>query len=191
MPLISSTTIITSISLFHITLAYFFLTNPSTIDDQVLVWVLGESMGMPLAEGSFDAQSPALALLAVVLGFVGFTDLVSLSMPEEIGLIYYWSSQAPLRTSLSMVVLFYSFLFGPSSPAYQSTARGASHFSHPPSHNPAYTPATWGGDALKNRVAFTFLFVEMISWFWAWVTLREERNALVDKLQRKSSRGEI
>lgn len=46
MPLISSTTIITSISLFHITLAYFFLTNPRTIDDQALVWVLGESMGM-------------------------------------------------------------------------------------------------------------------------------------------------
>lgn len=46
MPLISSTTIITSISLFHITLAYFFLTNPRTIDDQILVWVLGESMGM-------------------------------------------------------------------------------------------------------------------------------------------------
>lgn len=46
MALISSKTIITSISLFHLTLAYFFLTSPRTIDDQALVWVLGESMGM-------------------------------------------------------------------------------------------------------------------------------------------------
>lgn len=46
MPLISSTTIITSISLFHLTLAFFFLTNPRAIDDQALVYVMGESMGM-------------------------------------------------------------------------------------------------------------------------------------------------
>jgi hypothetical protein len=46
MALISSTTIITSISLLHLTLAYFFLTQPKTIDDQALVFVLGESMNM-------------------------------------------------------------------------------------------------------------------------------------------------
>lgn len=46
MALISSKTIITSVSLLHLTLAYFFLTNPGTIDDQALVWVLGESMGI-------------------------------------------------------------------------------------------------------------------------------------------------
>jgi hypothetical protein len=63
MALISSTTIITSVSLFHLTLAWFFLTNPSTIDDQTLVWTLGESMGMvhippgpPLLSGSLDHQ---------------------------------------------------------------------------------------------------------------------------------------
>lgn len=46
MALISAKTIITSLSLFHITLAYFFLTSPVTIADQALVYVLGESMGM-------------------------------------------------------------------------------------------------------------------------------------------------
>lgn len=90
-----------------------------------------------------------------------------------------------------MAVLFYTFLFGPSSPAYPSPSRGAGRLSHPPSYNPSYTPATWGGDSLKNRVVFTFLFVEMVAWFWAWVTLREERNALVEKLRRKSDRDEI
>ena len=46
MALISARTIITSVSLFHITLAYFFLTNPSTVDNQAMVYILGESMGM-------------------------------------------------------------------------------------------------------------------------------------------------
>lgn len=46
MALISAKTIITSLSLFHVTLAFFFLTNPATVADQALVWILGESMGM-------------------------------------------------------------------------------------------------------------------------------------------------
>jgi len=46
MALISAKTIITSVSLFHLTLAYFFLTNPSSINEQALVFMMGESMGM-------------------------------------------------------------------------------------------------------------------------------------------------
>lgn len=46
MALISARTIITSLSLFHVTLAFFFLTDPATIADQAMVYVLGESMGM-------------------------------------------------------------------------------------------------------------------------------------------------
>jgi len=46
MALISAKTIITSLSLFHITLGFFFLTNPITVADQALVYILGEAMGM-------------------------------------------------------------------------------------------------------------------------------------------------
>jgi hypothetical protein len=46
MALISSNTILTSLCLFHITLGFFFLTNPATIADQALVFVVGEAMGM-------------------------------------------------------------------------------------------------------------------------------------------------
>lgn len=187
MALISSTTIITSVSLFHLTLAWFFLTSPSTIDDQTLVWTLGESMGMPEARG-FEKQSSPLALVSLVLAFMGISDLVSLSMPEEISMLYYWGSQSPIRALFSMATIFYVFFFGPSSPVYQSPSRG--RLSHPSTHNPSYVPATWGGDLLKNRVIFTFLFIEMISWFWVWVTLREERNGLVEKLRRKTERDD-
>lgn len=93
MALISAKTIITSLSLFHITLGFFFLTNPMTIADQALVWALGESMGMPY-DRSFETHSPALAFLAVVLATMGLTDLVSLSsLPEEVGLFEHWGTQ--------------------------------------------------------------------------------------------------
>ncbi len=89
-----------------------------------------------------------------------------------------------------MVLIFYSYAFSPSSPLYSASARS---FSHPPSHvhNPSYAPATWGGDGLKNRVFFTFIFVEMISWFWVWVTLREEKATMASRKpsRRRSSAG--
>jgi hypothetical protein len=46
MALISGATIITSLSLFHITLAFFFLTSPASIADQTLVFIIGEAMGL-------------------------------------------------------------------------------------------------------------------------------------------------
>jgi hypothetical protein len=54
-------------------------------------------------------------------------------------------------------------------------------------HNPSYIPSGWGGDGLKNRVFFTFMFVEMISWFWVWVTLREEREKVLERKARRRS----
>ena len=51
MALISARTILTSISLFHVTLAFFFLTSPRTIRDQALVYILGESMGIVRSAG--------------------------------------------------------------------------------------------------------------------------------------------
>ncbi|KAJ6445214.1 increased loss of mitochondrial DNA protein 1 [Purpureocillium lavendulum] len=182
-------TIITSISLFHLTLAFFFLTNPRTIDDQAIVFIMGESMGM----------SPALAFLAAVLALLGLSDLVSLSMPEELGALYYWGTQAPLRSLFSMLLVFYSYFLGPSSPIFGSASSRAGRrasagivpsssstaSSSPSSSSPSYVyrPSGWGGDALKNRVFFTFMFLEMITWFWIWVTLREERAGVVEKLR--------
>ena len=44
MGLISAFTLIRTISLFHITAAYFFLAAPETIVDQNVVFILGESV---------------------------------------------------------------------------------------------------------------------------------------------------
>jgi hypothetical protein len=113
----------------------------------------------------------------------------------------------------AFILVFYSFAFSPSSPLYASSAAHPSSgpssstssqklsntlqsaFSqHPSAHhpNPNYVPSGWGGDSLKNRVFFTFMFVEMVSWFWVWVTLREERDGILEKsrrARRRSSQG--
>ncbi|KAK4192378.1 increased loss of mitochondrial DNA protein 1 [Podospora australis] len=195
MALISAKTIITSLSLFHLTLAFFFLTNPSTIADQSIVYLLGDSMGLPHSR-SFETQSPALAFLAVILAFVGISDLVSLSYPDEICLVYHWGTQAPLRVTLSFFLTLYSFFFSPSSPLFyhdeSSSSSTTLRFTHHPNvyaaaQNPNYVPSNWGGDALKNRVFFTFMFVETFSWFWIWATLGEEQKEILNKKARRRS----
>ncbi|XWW94026.1 hypothetical protein V2A60_001968 [Cordyceps javanica] len=183
MALIAGKTIITSISLFHLTMAYFMLFNPRTVDDQILVYILGRSMGLPPARG-LDSPSPALAFLAVVLALLGLSDLVSLSMPEELGALYYWGTQAPLRFMFSMGLVFYSYTFGPTGPLGVYTTGTSSK------------PGFFGGgggssptDGLKNRVIFTFVFIEMVAWFWLWVTLREERVGVVERLRKQQERN--
>ncbi|KAL2757222.1 hypothetical protein ACRALDRAFT_1067869 [Sodiomyces alcalophilus JCM 7366] len=192
MALISATTIITSLAFFHLTLAFFFLTSPITIADQALVWILGQAMGMPTTR-SFDAKSPSLAFLSVVLAFIGFSDLVSLSMPEEVSLLYHWGTQAPFRLFFSLCLVLYTVFFGPSSPLYR--ADGSNYFAHPSAQvpNAGYGTSGWGGDGLKNSVIFTFAFIEMVSWFWVWVTLREERQEVVKRnlKGRRGSHGRI
>ena len=44
MTLISFPTLIRALSVFHITLAYFFLASPKTVAEQSMVFILGESM---------------------------------------------------------------------------------------------------------------------------------------------------
>ncbi|TVY80387.1 hypothetical protein LSUE1_G003409 [Lachnellula suecica] len=168
MALISAATIITSLSLFHITLAFFFLTNPSQIADQTLVFILGEAMGMPESR-TFETQSAPLAFLSAVLLFLGVSDLVACSLPEEV-YSYFWGSQAPVRLILLFTYTFYSFFFSAKSPMYAGSGM--------------YSPGGWG-EGLKNRVFFTWAFVEMITWFWAFITLREERRELALRIQQK------
>ena len=86
-----------------------------------------------------------------------------------------------------MCFLFYSYFFGPSSPLYR-TASPRGYLAHPTSHNPSYHASSWGGDMLKNRVFFAFMFIEMTGWFWAWITLREERDALVVRMREQEAK---
>ncbi|KAI8950513.1 increased loss of mitochondrial DNA protein 1 [Xylaria longipes] len=171
MALISASTILTSLCLFHVTLAYFFYTNPHTIADQALVWVLGEAMGMPPTQ-YFSTPSPTSSFLAVILFFVGLSDLITLSMPEEIWLIHYWGAQAPARIVVFGCLTLFTYLASPPT--------------SPHLHPAGYGTAS-GSEGLCNRVFFAFTFLEFISWFWVWVTLREEAAAFTARKRRRSS----
>ncbi|ROV88052.1 hypothetical protein VMCG_10411 [Cytospora schulzeri] len=186
MGLLSGKTYITSLSLFHITIAYFFLTNPMTIVDHSLVWIIGESMGMP-EEPALESRSPAFAFLAVILAIMGLTDLLTLNLPEDVCLVDHWGMQAPMRLLISLILLAYTFIFGPSSPVYRDTTPARGRLAHPDAHvhNPGYVPSPWGGDGLKNRVFFAFMFIEMAAYFGLWVTLREERRDILARNARK------
>jgi hypothetical protein len=142
---------------------------------------------------SFDTQSSPLSLLAAVLFAVGITDLVSCSLPEEISQ-YHWGSQgtfpplssfsqknctnknnpAPVRLFLFGTIAFYSYTFSNSSPIYAQKP---------------YHASSWG-EGLKNRVVFTWAFVEMITWFWVFVTLREERRDLAMRIAERRAAEE-
>ena len=94
-----------------------------------------------------------------------------------------------MRFTLSFALVLYTFFFSASSPFYTSdkgafsSRTGSLH--HP---NPNYTPSGWGGDALKNRVFFTFMFIETISWLWVWVTLQEERREVLTRRAARQRR---
>ncbi|OTB06219.1 hypothetical protein M426DRAFT_318968 [Hypoxylon sp. CI-4A] len=180
MALISVKTIITSLCLFHITLAYFFYTDPDAIADQAIVWVLGEAMGMPQTS-AFATPSGASSFLAASLLLTGISDLVTLSLPEEIWLVHYWGSQAPLRVSLFAVLGLFTYFSTPS-----HGRAGAGWMSHPLA-GPGLTPGgtASGGDGLRNRVFFTFAFLEFLGWLWVWATLREERGLLALRQRRR------
>ncbi|KAI0872010.1 increased loss of mitochondrial DNA protein 1 [Hypoxylon argillaceum] len=172
MALISAGTILTSLCLFHVTLAYFFFTNPHTIADQAMVWVLGEVMGMPPTQ-YFSTPSPTSSFLAVILFLVGLSDLTTLSMPEEIWLVHYWGAQAPARIVVFGCLTLFTYIAAPSS-------------SSPPHILATYGTGS-GSEGLCNRVFFAFTFLEFLSWFWAWVTLREEAAAFAARKQRRRS----
>ena len=146
MAIISSKTLIATIALLHITLAFFFVTNPAIIEDQSLVYVIGEAMGMPQAGTAFSTPSPASALAGVVLLLLGLTDLVTLSTPEESWLLSHWPFQAPLRAFFFALLAVFAVLTNPA-----ARSDPASRLSHPraPWVGSAYGTAAGGAEARK------------------------------------------
>ncbi|KAI1799579.1 increased loss of mitochondrial DNA protein 1 [Daldinia bambusicola] len=198
MALISVKTILTSLCLFHITLAYFFYTNPNAISEQALVYVLGEAMGMPQTT-AFANPNPVSSLLGVSLLVTGLSDLVTLSLPEEIWMVHYWGSQAPLRITVFASLSLFAYFSTPSAgrsgpnrmshpltPPSSSLSSSSSSSSLPSSSLFSPTGPT-GSDGLRNRVFFTFAFIEFLSWFWVWVTLKEEAASFSARKRRRGS----
>lgn len=164
MAIFSAYTIIRSLALFHITLAVFLLRNPRTIADQNIVFILGESMQLPTPRDFFKA-SPTTAFIALLFAFLGISDLTAMSMPEEAAELY-WGTQTPVRLSFLFGISGYTYIFKEGG----IWANKGSAYKHNV------------GDNLKNSLVFTWGFLEMIAWFWVFITLRDERRQRTMKL---------
>lgn len=120
----------------------------------------------------------------MLLLVLGLTDLTSLSTPEEVWLLHHWRTQAPLRAFVFALLTLLTWLTSPAGPSDPSRPR-TSHARAP------WVGANYGtagaGEALRNRVFFTFAFVEFVVWYWAWSALRQEADALIARKREKAA----
>ncbi|MCJ1286911.1 hypothetical protein MMC26_006257 [Xylographa opegraphella] len=170
MPLITSTTLITSLAILHLTVAYYLLMAPGKIAHHNLVVLIGASMGLPPPPTSLlpTSTSPALPLAASLLSLLSVSDLAAAALPSEI-YTYYFAAQAPVRII---------FLFALEGCIYASKPGGL---------------LAWAGAeerAPSTGLAFTWGFVELVTWFWIYVTLRDERRELLVKVHDERAREE-
>ncbi|GAB7333853.1 hypothetical protein MBLNU13_g05977t1 [Cladosporium sp. NU13] len=159
MGLIGPYTLIRAISVFHITVAWFFLTAPRRVVDQNVVFMLGESMRLPHI-ATMDKSSEASAFIAVLLTFFGLSDLTAASL-DALPALEYWLANVPVRLTVLFGVTAYSWLF--SEDGYLGPTLGA-------------------GRHLCNSWVFTFAFMELMIWYWIFISLREERQIVADKI---------
>ncbi|GAB7344009.1 hypothetical protein MBLNU457_1937t1 [Dothideomycetes sp. NU457] len=171
MAIINAYTLIRTLSIFHITAAYFLLTAPKKLADQSIVVVMGEAMRIA-PSSHFNKPTETTALTAVVLAMAGVSDLVSASLPE-ITALEYWISQVPVRLTLLFGFTGYIWLFKDDGMFGSASGTIGRLGQQGPGH------------LLKNDLMFTIGFMEVCAWFWVFSLLREERGRFSERLAEK------
>ncbi|KAG8624044.1 hypothetical protein KVT40_009020 [Elsinoe batatas] len=188
MALISVFTLIRALSLFHIGCAYLLLVSPKTFAEQNMVMLLGDAMQLPETT-DFLRPTEATAYAALILLFLGVSDLVASSLPA-ITSLEYWITQVPVRLLMLFSITSYTYLFKEdgmfgSGPAAGSGGRGSGFAT-----NLKRERAT--GELLRNNLVFATGFVEVSLWFWVFVLLRDERRGMAGNLaERRHEREEL
>ncbi|KAJ5818335.1 hypothetical protein N7474_003926 [Penicillium riverlandense] len=204
MVLISSKTLIQAHAVLLLVIAGYLVKNPETITDSDLVFMLGESLKINFPSISSPQQSNPFTFCAVLLFVEALIDLVLLSnipfhealdealpfirplrntnlpsedlrvletLPEYItkSLTVYWNVWVAISGCRFLVYGALAF--------FVYYGRGEYMLS-------SYTSAvaTSGLNRLKHRVVFSFGFMEMMTWFWIFSTLRDERQERLTKL---------
>lgn len=97
-----------------------------------------------------DKPSEASAYIAVLLAFIGVSDLTAASL-DEIPALEYWLANVPIRLAFLFVVTGYAYTFkegGVFGPVEGSGGSGGV------------------GELLQNGFIFTWGFFELSMWFW-------------------------
>ncbi|KAJ5913504.1 hypothetical protein N7504_002387 [Penicillium tannophilum] len=203
MVLISSKTLIQAHAVLLVVIAGYLVKSPEVITDSNIVFMMGETLKVDFPPATSSLNSPFVfcaiflfvdALVDIfLLASLPFHNALDEAMPyirpfrnpnlasEDLraleklphyivkSLTVYWNvwinvAMARVAVYASIALFIYSNKgsFVASSYTAASTAAGL--------------------DRLKNRAVFTFGFMEMMAWFWIFVTLREERQERMTKL---------
>ena len=152
MPLISSATLIRTLSILHLTTAYYLLTKPSVLPNQNLVLVLGASMKLPIPTAALSTPSTATALAALFLTALAMNDLLAAAL-TQFAYDEYWGAQAPLRCFLWGILTVWVYVTGREGTGILGKTQDV------------VVGKGTGGD-LKNSFVFAVGFVEMSVMFW-------------------------
>ncbi|PVH97175.1 hypothetical protein DM02DRAFT_658534 [Periconia macrospinosa] len=158
MGLVSAYTVIRALALFHLTVAVLFLRNPRSVAEHNIVLLMQEAMQLPTPR-EFLKPTALTAFVSVLLAFHAISDLATFYLSEDL-LEMYWGTQVPIRLTFLFALTGYSYAFKPDG-MFVSSGR-------------KYTVNK--GDLLKNSVVFTFGFLELATWFWIFLALRDERR---------------
>lgn len=113
----------------------------------------------------FNKASPVTAFAGMALGFIGISDLIAVSINEPVA-VEYWSAVTPLRLVVLFPLTAYAYLYQPEHFIGLKGKLGASKAS----------------DLLKNDFTFSWLFLEVVMWFWVYVSIGEQRKAAAQRM---------
>ncbi|KAI9729061.1 MAG: hypothetical protein M1828_000146 [Chrysothrix sp. TS-e1954] len=171
MAIFNTPTLIRSLSLLHLTTAYYLLTKPSILPTQNLVLVLGASMKLPITTSALSIPTTATALAALFLAVLAVNDLLSATM-TQFAYDEYWSAQAPVRCGIWMLLTVWVYASGRNEEIMGLDGG---------------LVGKKGGFAgeLKNSFVFAVGFVEMSIMFWIFLALRDERKKAAMEIVEK------
>ncbi|KAL4961435.1 uncharacterized protein BDV14DRAFT_124407 [Aspergillus stella-maris] len=202
MGFLSSKTLIKGHALFLFTLAVYLTKSPEVITESDVVFVFGEFLQLDSsAASSFSRPQSPFAMCGILLIADALIDLILVTKIPHINEILAMAeaarSEAPgavnglsrMRTNpfIARLATLYSEIWTLLSISRFCLFFAVSFFIY------QSKPDAWGGkgtsfggadadgavsglEHLKNRVVFTYGFMEMMFWFWVYITLREERQ---------------
>ncbi|PKX95713.1 uncharacterized protein P174DRAFT_141680 [Aspergillus novofumigatus IBT 16806] len=202
MALLSSKTLIQAHALFLFVLAVYLTRSPSTVTESDIVFMIGEVLQIDAAPSFSRPQSP-FALCGILLIADALVDLIIVAkiprVNELVAMAQAARSQSATPMSSAMqnpfaarlaalyseiwtllsaarFCLFFavSFFIYQSKPDAWGVGAGAAR----KTGGYGSVEVTSGLDQLKNRVVFTYGFMEMMFWLWIFITLREERQEI-------------
>ncbi|EYE99498.1 uncharacterized protein EURHEDRAFT_490387 [Aspergillus ruber CBS 135680] len=192
MALLSSKTLIQGHALFLFLLAVYLTKSPNIIIESDLVFMLGELLHIDAAPSFSRPQSP-FALCGILLVADALVDLVLITKIPTINEIIATAEASRYQSSVTTpgvmranpfvtrLATLYSEIWTLLSASRFCLFFAVSFFVY------QSNPVAWGVetgsglDQLKNRVVFTYGFMEMMFWLWIYLTLREERQELVSR----------